>query len=393
MHSLAPTWKKSSANLFHPVGSDQAAVDLIRGQATEVTKLLIYRMGSLGDTAVALPVFHLLARVYRDAERRVLTNMPVSSDAAPIQAVLGDSGLVQGYFPYPLGTRKPAQLFDLCRAIRAWGPKRAILISARRGLALRRDKMFLRACGIWEILGAPTQRDLQNHHLSDIEGLWESEASRLARCAVRIGDIDLADRTNWSLKPTPREIEAVGRRLADWPGAGAFVAFSVGTKLEAKSWGDQKWTDLLKNLSASQPGLGLALIGGPNDILRSETIAHGWRGPLINFCGRLTPRQSALVIERAQLFMGHDSGPMHLAASVGTPAVAVFSNHAKPGLWFPHGSHHRVFYPGLSWSGGTPPVMRDARGETDITLIPLAPVLDACRSLLRQDANRAMAAT
>lgn len=84
-----------------------------------VTKLLIYRMGSLGDTAVALPVFNLLARVYRDAERRVLTNMPVNSDAAPIEAVLGDSGLVQGYFSYPLGTRKPAQLLDLCRKIRA----------------------------------------------------------------------------------------------------------------------------------------------------------------------------------------------------------------------------------------------------------------------------------
>lgn len=358
-----------------------------------VKKLLIYRMGSLGDTAMALPVFHLLARVYRDAERRVLTNMPVNSNAAPIQSVLGDSGLVQGYFPYPLGTRKPAQLLDLCRKIRAWGPDRAIFITERRGYALRRDMMFLRACGVSKILGAPTTRDLQTHRRSDTEGLWESEASRLARCAAAIGDVDLADNANWSLTPTPQETQAVERRLADWPRTDSFAAFSVGAKLEAKRWGDEKWTDLLKNLSASHPGLGLALIGGPNDILRSETIAHGWRGPLINFCGRLTPRQSALVIERAQFFMGHDSGPMHLAASVGTPAIAVFSNHAKPGIWFPHGSRHRVFYPGLAWSGGAPPVLRDAGGETDITLIPVAPVLDACRSMLRHDSNRAIAAT
>lgn len=353
-----------------------------------MTKLLIYRMGSLGDTVVALPVFHLLARVFRDAERRVLTNVPVNTDAAPIQAVLGDSGLVHGYFPYPLGTRKPRQLFDLCRAIRSWGPDCAAIITERRGLSLQRDKMFLRACGISKILCAPTGIDLQNHRPADNNGLWEAEASRLARCAAELGSIDLADQANWSLQPTSREIETVGRRLRDWQGTDSFIAFSAGTKIEAKSWGDDNWTDLLKNLSARQPGLGLALIGGPNDILRSEVIAHGWRGPLINFCGRLTPRQSALVIDQARLFMGHDSGPMHLAASVGTPAVCVFSTHAKPGVWFPQGPRHRIFYPGLSWSGGSPPIMRNAEGETNITQIPVATVLDSCCSMLPQRASR-----
>ena len=35
---------------------------------------------------------------------------------------------------------------------------------------------------------------------------------------------------------------------------------------------------------------------------------------------------------------------MHLAAAVGTRCVAVFSARAKPGVWFPHGGQHRVFY-------------------------------------------------
>ena len=76
-------------------------------------------------------------------------------------------------------------------------------------------------------------------------------------------------------------------------------------------------------------------------------------------------------------------GPMHLAASVGTPSVSVFSNRAKPGLWFPFGTRNRVFYPGLDWSGGTPPILRDAGGETNITLIPNEAVLEACCSLLQ----------
>ena len=47
-------------------------------------KVLIYRLGSLGDTVVALPSLHLIARAFPDAERRVLTNFPVSGKEAPI---------------------------------------------------------------------------------------------------------------------------------------------------------------------------------------------------------------------------------------------------------------------------------------------------------------------
>ena len=77
--------------------------------------------------------------------------------------------------------------------------------------------------------------------------------------------------------------------------------------------------------------------------------------------------------------------PMHLAASVGTPSVSVFSRHAKPGIWFPFGTQNRVFYPGLAWLGGNAPVFRDVSGETNIALIPVAPVFDACDSLLRRE--------
>ncbi len=49
-------------------------------------------------------------------------------------------------------------------------------------------------------------------------------------------------------------------------------------------------------------------------------------------------------MELATLFVGHDSGPMHLAAAIGLPCVAIFSAHNKPGPWFPFGEGHRVIY-------------------------------------------------
>ncbi len=41
-------------------------------------RVLIYRLGSLGDTLIALPALKLVARAFPDAERRLLTNFPVN---------------------------------------------------------------------------------------------------------------------------------------------------------------------------------------------------------------------------------------------------------------------------------------------------------------------------
>ena len=64
----------------------------------------------------------------------------------------------------------------------------------------------------------------------------------------------------------------------------------------------------------------------------------------MNLCGKLTPRESAACFARSKLFLGHDSGPMHLAAAVGTPCVAIFAARNLPRVWFPYGKQHRVIY-------------------------------------------------
>ena len=56
----------------------------------ETKRVLIYRLGSLGDTIVALPCLHLLARVFPNARRLILTNEPISNKAAGISTIIGN---------------------------------------------------------------------------------------------------------------------------------------------------------------------------------------------------------------------------------------------------------------------------------------------------------------
>jgi ADP-heptose:LPS heptosyltransferase len=132
------------------------------------------------------------------------------------------------------------------------------------------------------------------------------------------------------------------------------VAVSVGTKVQAKDWGVENWHALLGEMAKSMPGRSLLLIGAAEESAASEYAASGWRaggGVVVNLCGRLSPRESAAALERAELFVGHDSGPMHLAAAVGTPCVAVFAARNMPRQWFPVGRQHRVVYHRVECAG------------------------------------------
>ncbi len=74
-----------------------------------VERVVIFRLGSLGDTVVALPCFHLIERAFPDAERIVLTNHPVSSKAPAVESVLRSSGLIHGTVSYQIGSRNPRE--------------------------------------------------------------------------------------------------------------------------------------------------------------------------------------------------------------------------------------------------------------------------------------------
>ena len=139
---------------------------------------MIYRLGSLGDTAVALPCLHLIARKFPDAERVLLTNFPIQAAAPASAAVLGDSGLVHRYMKYSTGTRSAGELLRLAWQIRRFSPDLLIYLNnIRPWQDLQRDRMFFTLSGARKIIGIRNQID-QNHLFDANSGLWESEAAR-----------------------------------------------------------------------------------------------------------------------------------------------------------------------------------------------------------------------
>ncbi|MEO6910109.1 MAG: glycosyltransferase family 9 protein, partial [Edaphobacter sp.] len=231
-----------------------------------------------------------------------------------------------------------------------WRPEVLIYLSASRGVAVaRRDAAFFRLCGIRRLVGIPITDDMQQSRWQESEQALEPEAARLARNLAELGDAHLDDPQSWDLHLTPEEHARAAEVLRPVLGH-PIIAVSVGTKVQAKDWGRENWRALLAQLATFFPGHALILSGSPQESEASEFAADGWRqaptsaGPVVNLCGHLTPRESAAAFAQAQLFIGHDSGPMHLAAAVQTPCVAIFAARNKPRVWFPYGRQHRILY-------------------------------------------------
>lgn len=314
-----------------------------------VRRVLVYRLGSLGDTLVALPSLHLVARAFPNAERRMLTNLPVASRAPAAAAVLGDSGLIHSYEHYTVGLRKPAQLVEMLLRLRRFRPEVVVYLKATNDFrAARRDALYLRLTGARRIVGMPVRPEDCEQQRVLADGTFEPEAYRLARTLQALGDARTATSAAWDLRLNAQEkarADASTRALAATP----YFAVSVGTKVQAKDWGVRNWRELLQALASTYPGHGLLLAGAREEHAASEAAAQGWRavrgaGVDVNVCGALSPRETAAAFRNARIFIGHDSGPMHLAAVMGTPTVAVFAARNQPRTWFPVGAPHCVVY-------------------------------------------------
>jgi len=176
----------------------------------------------------------------------------------------------------------------------------------------------------------------------------------------------------------------VGPLVAIHPGAGAYS--------RARIWPVEGFGDVAISL-VRRYNCRIVIVGGPDEVeaaVRLETII-GYDTTL-NLAGRTGIHETAAVLERCDLFVGNDSGPMHIAAAMGVPVVAVFgpSNSRAWGPYTPpmEESRHRIvgrdlpcmpcFYRRHSLG------LREGCGPRPcLTGLPASSVLDACEELLK----------
>ena len=131
----------------------------------------------------------------------------------------------------------------------------------------------------------------------------------------------------------PKEAARIQERMK----GRAYAVIHPGSVMETKRWNAARFGELARGLAAR--GLTIVVTAGPGEELFASQVAAEVAGTLILL--GLTIPELAELIRAARLYIGNDSGPMHLAAAVGTPTVAIWGS-SDSRRWRPWSTEHRV---------------------------------------------------
>jgi heptosyltransferase III len=344
--------------------------------------LIIFRIGSLGDTLVAIPSFKLIRQKYANYRIVLLTNTPVKNSvkAASSYQILNGSGLVDDYIEYPHESINILKLFTVAKKIRKLRPSKLIYLMPQRTFLQRfRDALFFISAGVTKFSGLWISKNKNSYIFNQSTRLYESEASRLLR--TMNFDTEVISKELFSINISENEYLSAQKFVQEENQKSDFISLSVGSKVDVKDWGEEKWLVFINELAKVAPGFKLLFIGSSDESLRCEKLLSSWPYGGVNLCGLLTPRLSAAALGMSKVFIGHDSGPMHLACSMGIPTVAIFSSRAQKGVWFPFDNENNVLYTDISCSGCELDVC-EVKAKQCINLIQPIDVLNKVKPLL-----------
>ncbi len=120
----------------------------------------------------------------------------------------------------------------------------------------------------------------------------------------------------------------------------SWVALNVSARWPTKRWPAESFAEVADRLQ--QEGAGpVMLLGGPDERAAGAAITGQMKTPVIDLTGATTVGLLPALLSKASLLITNDSGPMHIAAAVGTPVVALFGPTSAL-LTGPYGAGHSV---------------------------------------------------
>ncbi|RME73610.1 MAG: hypothetical protein D6776_06765, partial [Planctomycetota bacterium] len=286
-------------------------------------RIAIVKVGALGDVINTLPLAVALRERFPDAE--------IAWVVGPLARPLVEHHpAVDHVIPYP--RRDWRRLADCVRALRAFRPD--VVIDAGRQL---KTAVLARLSGARWRIGFDRARSK--------EGAWRFANVRtpeaIGHAPVLEHYLELGallgaptEPVRWQIDPGADARRRVQALLP--PAAGPLVAMTVSATKPANLWPPERLASLAAR-AVRERGAQVVLVGGPGeDERRRGALVAALAGPGVHDrTGRTTLHELAALLERADVVLAHDTGPMHLAVALGRPVVSIFgaADPLRTGPW------------------------------------------------------------
>jgi heptosyltransferase III len=204
------------------------------------------------------------------------------------------------------------------------------------------------------ISGAPVRIGFNEHHhwrgrcYTEVVQSEPGTQHRIDRDLEALKPLNIqAGSKDPQLRLTPEEADSADQ-LLDQLGVQRSQSIAVlqpGARYWFKAWPLERFAELADQLT-SQYGCQVLIGGSHQDIDLARQIRQAAKSNPIIMAGRTTIKQFAAIAKKSALFVGNDSGAMHIASAVGTPVVALFGP-SSPREWGARGGPVEVLYKGL----------------------------------------------
>ncbi|MDD2679415.1 MAG: lipopolysaccharide heptosyltransferase II [Candidatus Omnitrophica bacterium] len=128
--------------------------------------------------------------------------------------------------------------------------------------------------------------------------------------------------------------------------ADRLLAIHPAASCPSKIWPAERFATAADNL-AQKYGFKILIVAGPKDLKLAEALVKNMRSSAINLAGKTSVAQLASLLKRCTLFISNDSGPVHIASSLGTPVISIFGRKQAglgPRRWGPLGLKDKILH-------------------------------------------------
>lgn len=358
---------------------------------SDINNILVYRIGHLGDTIVALPAFWEIRSRFPNAKITLLTNSDSrNKNYVMAKSILPETDLFDNYLSYDNSAEKFNKVLTyagLFFKIKKGNFDSLYYLSTRNrtNYQIDRDVKFFRWAGIKNIFGVEylkqNQLDFrQAKPLPTVESEYQFLINSLPKetfgnvevknHALLLTDAEKQKAIKWLKENCSNDFE--NKKL---------IAVAPGSKWRSKIWFEDRYSKVLNKL-IDEFDVFPVIFGGKEDFETGQRILSK-SGVGANSAGELNIRESSAALEHCIFYLGNDTGTMHMAAAVGLPCIAIFAATDFKGRWYPFGRQNKIFRKTVECEGcHTPECFNNYKC---LELVTVEEVLEACREFFKNE--------
>jgi len=289
---------------------------------SKVTEILFFKVGSMGDNIITLPMIASLKSANPNLNITMLTNQG-EKNLVSIENLI-DRSYIKEFINYRDGT--PREIWAKLKK-----NQYDLIIDLTKPSSLfgtLRNMFFFRLLGLkyglgWSVSELPFFRQEQDKY-NLVPNEMQKYLSYLKPLHIPLQEEYILNIT----KDEKDYIEAL--LLHNNLKNGELIALVIGSKRDTNRWPLDHFDEVIRYIK-EKTNYTPIVIGGKEDVELVSSLEED----ILSFCGDLTPLQSAELLSRCKLVISNDTGPMHLSYAVGTYVIAIFSARDFREKWYP----------------------------------------------------------